>query len=35
MENKLIIDLEKKAVKGYCKGNAGFKAQIEALRGLV
>ena len=32
--NKLIIDLDNKAIKGYCKAK-DFKKQIEELREVV
>ena len=32
---KLLIDFRQKAVKGYCKGIAGFKAQIKGLKEVM
>ena len=33
-EDTIEYDVRKRALKGYCKGKAGFLEQIERLRGF-
>ena len=34
-QGRLLIDSKAKAMKGMCKGQAGFKAQINALKEVI
>jgi hypothetical protein len=33
-QGKLMVDFKGRAIKGYCKGKEGFKAQMKELKEL-